>query len=207
VKLSTKLKKTCWRPFIIGRLGVKAIAVKDLTVPLDEYATVSQDATLYDAVMALEKAHETLDRERYHYLHRAILVYDDKKKIVGKISQLDALKALEPKYRDMGEPHALSKAGFSDSFLRDMLQQYSLWDKPLSDVCSKASQIRVKEFMYTPSEGEYVDENATLEEAVHMLVVGRHQSLLVTRDGEIVGILRLTDVFMEIFNRIKACSI
>lgn len=186
---------------------MKTIAVKDLMVPLEEYATVSQDATLYDAVIALENAHEKLDRERYHYLHRAILVYDDKGKIAGKVSQLDAIKALEPKYKDMGNFGSLSKAGFSNSFIRSMLEQYNLWDQPLADICSKASKILVKDFMYKPTEGEFVDENATLEKAIHMLVLGHHQSLLVTRDSEIVGILRLTDVFMEIFNRIKACSI
>jgi hypothetical protein len=31
---------------------VKTIAVKDLMLPLSEYATVPQDATLYDAVLA-----------------------------------------------------------------------------------------------------------------------------------------------------------
>ena len=184
---------------------MKTIKIKDLMVPLDEYATVSVEATLFDAVMELEKAQEDLDRSRYHYLHRAVLVFDKKNKIVGKISQLDVLKALEPKYNDMMEPGSLSKAGFSNSFLRDMLTQYSLWDRPLADICRKGSKIKVKDFMYTPTEGEYVDEEATLEEALHMLVMGRHHSLLVTRKHKIVGVLRLTDVFNEVFHRMKTC--
>jgi CBS domain-containing protein len=62
--------------------------------------------------------------------------------------------------------------------------------------------------MYTPTEGEYVPDEATLDQALHQLVVGRHQSLLVTRDGrEIVGILRLTDVFQEVCEMIKACQL
>lgn len=186
---------------------MKTIAVKDLMVPLEEYATVSQEATLYEAVLELEKAQEQLDRDRYLYLHRAFLVYDAQGKIVGKVSQLDALRALEPKYRDMGEPESLSKTGFSSSFLRSMLQQYSLWDKPLSDICAKATQVQVKKFMHKPTEGEYVDEQATLEEAIHMLLMGRHQSLLVTRSQDIVGLLRLTDVFKHVFQRVKACAI
>jgi len=40
-----------------------------------------------------------------------------------------------------------------------------------------------------------------------MLVMGHHPSLLVTKGGEIVGILRLTDVFMEIFRLMKLCEI
>ncbi len=186
---------------------MKTIKTKDLMVPLDEYATVPVEATLFEAVTALEKAQEELDRSRYLYLHRAVLVYDENDHIVGKISQMDVLKALEPRYREIGDPSSLSRAGFSSSFLRDMLQQYSLWDKPLADICSKGADIKVKDFMSKPSEGEYVDEEAALEEAIHMLVMGHHHSLLVTRGGSIVGILRLTDVFNEIFQRMKACQL
>ena len=73
---------------------MKTIYVKHLMVPLDEYATVSEEATLFEAVVALEKAQEKLDRTRFKYLHRAILVYDKNNNIVGKISQLDVLRAL-----------------------------------------------------------------------------------------------------------------
>ena len=59
--------------------------------------------------------------------------------------------------------------------------------------------------MYTPSEGEYVDEDATLGQAMHQLVMGHHHSLLVTRKDEIVGILRLSDVFAKICDEIKSC--
>ena len=48
--------------------------------------------------------------------------------------------------------------------------------------------------------GEFVGENASLSVAIHQLLLGHHQSLLVTSDKDIVGILRLTDVFREISN-------
>ena len=68
---------------------MKSMKVKDLMVPLDEYATVSEEATLYEAVLALEEAQEKFDS--LPYKHRAILVYNKKKRIVGKISQLDVI--------------------------------------------------------------------------------------------------------------------
>jgi CBS domain-containing protein len=182
---------------------MKTMTVEDLMVPLEEYATVSQEATLYEAVMALEKAQEKLARDRYLYLHRAVLVYDENKKIVGKVSQLDVLRALEPKYGIMGDPGKLSRAGFSPQFLRSMLEQYSLFEKPFVDICATAAKMKVKEFMYMPSEGEYIEEKASLGNAIHQLVMGHHQSLLVTRDQKIVGILRLTDVFTEVFHVMK----
>ena len=186
---------------------MKTIKVKDLMVPLEEYATVSEEASLFDAVMALEKAQQDLDRTRHHYLHRAILVLDKDRKVIGKIGQKDVIMALEPKYRDMGDAHSLSRAGFSASFLRSMLQQYSLWDRPLDDVCRKATTIRVTDFMHKPTEGEYIAESSSLEEAIHLLIVGNHHSLLVTRGDDIVGILKLTDIFNEIFQRMKTCNL
>ena len=186
---------------------MREISVQDLMVPLEEYVTVSVDATLFDAVMALEKAHEELDRTRYVYLHRAVLVYDENEKIVGKISQLDALRALEPKYGDMGDQGTLSRAGFSPQFLKSMLERYSLFDRPLRDICVRAAKIRVTDFMHKPTEGEYIDVSRYLGEAIHQLIMGRHQSLLVTKGQEIVGILRLTDVFKHIFQTMKTCEI
>jgi predicted transcriptional regulator len=59
--------------------------------------------------------------------------------------------------------------------------------------------------MYTPSEGEKIDADATMGEALHSLILGHHQSLLVTGDGEIVGILRLVDVFKLLCERVKKC--
>jgi len=186
---------------------METISVKDLMVPLEEYATVSEDATLFDAVSTLEKAQEDLDRTRYKYLHRAILVYDKNNKIVGKISQLDVLRALEPKYEQMVDSGRLSHVGFSPQFLKSILERYSLFSKPLMDICRKAVKVRVKDFMYTPTEGEYIEENASLDAAIHQLVMGARQSLLVTREEEIVGILRLTDVFGEVFQIMKSSEL
>ena len=73
---------------------MKTIAVKDLMVPLAEYATVSEEATLYDAVLALEKAQEAFDPKKQR--HRAVLVFDKKNRIVGKLGQPDILRALGP---------------------------------------------------------------------------------------------------------------
>jgi hypothetical protein len=61
--------------------------------------------------------------------------------------------------------------------------------------------------MQAPSEGEIIDQDASLESAVMQLVMGRHLSLLVTRDQKIVGILRLTDAFAAVFHTMKECEI
>ena len=178
--------------------------VKELMVPLEEYATVSEESSLYEAVLALEEAQAKFRKDRYK--HRAILVYDKNRNIVGKLSQLDVIKGLESGYKNL-DLSGVKHTGFSPEFIRSLIKTYDLWSKPLEEVCRKAPSIKVKEIMYTPTEGEYVREDATLNEAIHQLVMGKHQSLLVTTGEKIVGILRLTDVFLEIGEVMKACRV
>lgn len=183
---------------------MKSIKVKELMVPLSEYATVSEDATLFDAVMALQDAQENFDRERDK--HRAILVFDTSGQVTGKVSQYDVLRSLEPKYEEIGDLKAISRFGWSPDFVKSMLKHYGLWEKPLQDICRKAAQKKVKDIMVSYTEGEYVSEDDSLDKAIHLLVMGSHQSLLVARDREITGILRLSDVFREVCARIRSCE-
>ena len=178
---------------------MKKFAIKNLMVPLDEYATVPEDATLSDTIQALEHAQQAFDHTKYR--HRAILVLDKTNRPIGKISQIDALIALEPKYKEIqGEDTKSTFRHFSRMFLNSMIEHHRLFDGSLDDLRKKASRIRVRDFMHTLSADECLDENATLDEAIHILVMGHRQSLLVTCDSEIVGILRLTDVFSAVFH-------
>ena len=186
---------------------MKSYTINDLMVPLSEYATVTEDATLYEAVLSLEEAQETYEQKHAHYRHRAILILDKDGNVVGKLSQLDVLRALEPKYRDMIQGKGSHRYGFTKKFMQSMLEDYQLFANPLDDICRKAGEQNVKKFMYKPTEGEYVSEKASLDVAIHQFVMGHHQSLLVTRDDKIVGVLRLTDVFSAVFHKMKECFI
>jgi CBS domain containing-hemolysin-like protein len=82
-----------------------------------------------------------------------------------------------------------------------------LWNKPMNDICRKAAELKVESFMQAPTEGEYIDEGASLDNAIHQLIMGKHLSLLVTSGNDIVGILRLIDVFKAVVENIKSCEI
>lgn len=184
---------------------MKTQFVKDLMVPLSEYATVSKDATLAEAVKALRDAQKVFDPNKYR--HRAILVLDEKKNVIGKLSLICILRALEPKYDEMISDTRPMHLGFTRQFQKAMLEQLRLWEAPLKDICKKAADIKVENFMVRPDEGECVEKDASLNEAIHQFVMGHHQSLLVTEDKRIIGILRLTDVFTKISDMIIACNI
>lgn len=182
---------------------MKTNKIEDLMVPLSEYATVPVGATLFEAVLALEKAQEDFDQTKYR--HRAVLVLDKSGEVVGKISQHTALKALEPQYLKMARSSSAASYGFSIDFLKDLQDQYSLLDGALENICQKAARTRVEAFMSTPGEGEFIDADASLDRAIHLLVMGHYQSLLVRKAGKVVGVLRLTDAFAAVFHVMKRC--
>ncbi len=180
--------------------------VKELMVSLSDYATVYEDETLFEALLALETAHKILDRSKHR--HRAIIILDKKDQVVGKLSQWDVLKALEPKYGNIEDLEKISRTGFSPQFLKSMLVQHALWNKPLMDVCRVGGKNKVKDVMVKPTEGEYINVSAPLGEAINQLVVGQLLSLLVVDDEKnIIGILKLIDVFDEILQTMKSCGI
>ncbi len=112
--------------------------VKDLMVPLSEYATVHVGSTLFEAVQALEKAQEEFDHTRYK--HRGILIMDKNNRVIGKLSQLHTLLALEPK---LDEIHRLSKSSansaFSAKYRPEASQTAAPTGAPLKDLCKKAA--------------------------------------------------------------------
>ena len=176
------------------------IFVKDLMVPISEYASVTVGTSLIDAIKALEQAQETYTVSKYQ--HRAILVLDESGRVVGKISQLRALKAIEPESKSSAEIAQLKDFNFSDNYIAQLRDLYRSHGKIMSkESLRKASTKKVEEFMQTPSPGEFVSENCSLDTAIHRLIAGTHLSLLVTRNEKIIGILRISDVFAAVFHK------
>ena len=183
---------------------MKTTTVRDIMVSLSEYATVDADATLQDAVLALKK---TLTESRAtHSHHRNVLVIDRNRRVLGKISQLDLIKGLEDGYGRLGDIEGVSHFGYNAQFIKTLMERGRLWERPLSDLCRKSSQIKAKDIMNVPSEGEYVESGTTMDEAIHQMVMTRHHSLLVTEAGQIVGVLRLVDVLEMVSREMAACQ-
>lgn len=183
---------------------MQSLKVKDIMVPTSEYTTVSEDASLYDAIKVLGRAQAEFSQAENK--HRAILVLDGAGKVVGKLSQIDVLRGLEPGYRDVKPPAEIKHWALSKETISNMMKDLQLWQRPLKDICKKSGRIYVRDVMYSPAEGEYVSQQASLDEAIHQLVIGHHQSLLVVEDNNVTGILRLTDVFSSLIQIIDQCE-
>jgi len=170
--------------------------VKDLMVPISEYATVQKGATLIEAVMSLEDTQEIFHESRY--AHRAVLILDENKQVIGKMSQMDFLRALEPKDDNLDQIRKFKQFGFTTKAVNLQQEEYLKISNPILDTYSEAAKLKVSDFMKYPTEGDYIDENTTMDMALHQLTVGSILSLLVTNDKGIVGILRLSDVFTAV---------
>lgn len=185
-------------------MTVNGLKVKDLMIPFSQCATVAQDASLHEAVLALETTR--LRSDRFDYRPRVLLVYDHDYRIVGTLRQHEVVRSLESRYKNMAE--LVEEAGrplTSDSAL-SIMRSRRMWREPLSEMCRKASQIRVRDIMSVPGEGESISEEAPLQEAIHLLVLGNHLSLMVNGQKGFVGIIRLSDVFFYICTVIRSAG-
>ena len=180
---------------------MKKYLVKDLMVPISEYATVSEGATLLETLLALERAQEEFAHTRYS--HRAVLILDKNKRVIGKLSQLDFLRVLEREDEHIDHINSISKFGFSPTAIIACQEKYRAESAPLEEIFSTVAKLRVEDFMQTPSEGEYIEENTSLDIAIHQFTTGLHLSLLVTKGKDIAGVLRLSDVFAAVFHTMK----
>ena len=134
--------------------------VRDLMVPLEEYAVVGSDASLLDAVLALDKAQAAVAAGRQP--HRAVLVVDSGGRVVGKLGHLGFLKALEPRYNAMGDLKTLARVGLSSDFISSMMSHMALWEDSFEDLCQRARSTRVAEVMRPVTES--ISEDAALPE-------------------------------------------
>lgn len=184
---------------------MRTVMVKELMIPIEAYATVPQDVSLYEAVLALEKAQLRLEPSRHR--HQAILVLDENGDVLGKLTMKDILIALEPNYGNLDGMGVLSRSGYSPDLIKSMLEENALWLEPLQFVCERATRLKVSDFVASPEESEFIDENSSLGEAVHHLIMYPYGSLLVKSGGKIIGILRMSDVFATICDKIKTCRI
>jgi len=136
---------------------------------------------------------------------RTVLVLNDKKQVVGRLTYWDVLRALEPKYKTMGGGQTLFHCGWSADFLKSMVENYGLLQLPMEDACARAAKVSVRDVMTPISEKELlhheketVEHDTPLNEVIHLFVLGNLMTLYVRKAGHIVGIIRLSDVFQSV---------
>ena len=174
--------------------------VKDLMLSLSEYAVVDEDATVLDALVALDAAQAHLTPGRQP--HRAILVRTRQGAIVGKLHYFAFLRALVSERKVAGERDLLERAGVGDDLRDASVRMLDLLTGDLVNVCERARRVAVRD-VCTPA-SQSISEDASLFDAIAEFLAHQTLSLLVRRGTTTVGILRLSDLFDELARQIKA---
>jgi CBS domain-containing protein len=168
---------------------------------LDEYPVVDADANLIDAIRALDESHERLPSGRH--LHRAVLVGRDGE-ILGRLGHFAFLEALFRKESDMFRGGWIEQAGVSDELRQTTMSHLRVLAGDQVGLCDTGRSVRVRDVMRPAT--QRIDEDATLMEAIEMLVATRSLSLLVTRGSAVVGVIRSSDVFNEVAHVLRGCT-
>ncbi len=175
-----------------GRKGT--MKVKELMIPVSEYMTFGSDAVLSDVVVAMSESK-----------HKDALILNEKGNLRGVLTMAEVLGELEPSYKKL-KAKGLDKDTLTHEYVADIFKEFGLWADSLNTLCQNACNVSVLDAMHVPEKVEYLDEDDDLEHGVHNYVVGVHQPLIVRKNGEVTGVLRLSDIFEEVKKRMVACN-
>ena len=165
-----------------------------------DYKTINEDKTLYDVFQILEAETSSGKPE-----HRDLIVLDSAGDFKGKVTMLDIFKALEPNYKKLDTN--ITNGTFTKDYILKAIKDFNLWLEPVKNLCERGSGIKISNVMHTPKEHEYVDEEDSLEKALHEYVTGVHQPLIVRQGDQVTGILRFEDLYEVIREHMLACKL
>ncbi len=179
---------------------MKDILVKNVMIPVSDYVTLKEDDTLFNVFQILEENKTSASRA-----HRDAIVLDENGGFKGKVPMIDIFKALEPNYNKLFKNYrdgTLTKESVLNAF-RDM----GLWLEPMKTICERGMGIKVAEVMHVPDDIEFLQEDDSLEKALHDYVMGVHQPLMVKSGDKVTGILRFGDLFEVVRGQMLACPL
>lgn len=162
----------------------------EIMIPVEEYPSVRDNATLREAITIIKNARLEVDRRKS--LPRELIVFDEIQVMVGTLKRRDIMRGLEPnflvseplEYRykqfDVAVDADLSMLTF-DRFVNGIREHAN---RPVSDVMRPVESILDADDHVIRVTYEMVSENLAL--------------IPVVRDGRLVGVVRSVDVFHEI---------
>lgn len=152
--------------------------VSDIMVPLDDYVTISEQSTLYEAIKELQGAMHS--KGKAWHGHRSVMVLGKQGNLVGILTMSSLLRAVGIKELD-----------------RDPQIKAESWGWYYVDRMRRESGIRVRDIM-RPLKLYTVSAEASVLDVALSLLKYRVNTLPVMDKEKPVGIVRTIDVFMVI---------
>ncbi len=147
-------------------------------VPIESYVTISEEATLYEAIKALQSAMHSEGRAWHG--HRSVLVLGEDNSLVGILTMRGLLRAAGLK--ELEEDPQIKAESWGWYYVNRLREE---------------TKVRVRDVM-RPLELYTVDAGATVLDVALVLLKQQVNSLPVMHEGKVIGIVRTLDVFMVI---------
>ena len=178
------------------------VQVQEIMIPISNYVTVQKEDSLVEVLQSLEQARKS---ENEH-AHRDAIVVDANGAFIGKVTMIDIFRALEPNYAKVEQQQ--EKGTLTADFVMEAANDFNLWVEPTQTICERGGRLTVSDVMHTLEKMEYIEEKATIENALHLYVMCIHQPLIVKdKDGKVTGLLRFGDVFEVVRQRLLNCKV
>jgi len=165
--------------------------VKEIMVPMETYPHIPYWFTLRQAIVEMEPA--VLDSNANKSLPRlSLLVFDEKYQLLGVVRRRDLMRGLDPE--------ALQSASLDFHKKLPHPEQDSSSQKPFFDRLMKTIQERAESLVsdvMLPVKAT-VDQEDSLIHVVYEMVENDLSFVSVLEGKEVVGIVRIEDVFHEV---------
>jgi CBS domain-containing protein len=170
--------------------------VWDFMVPVKDYATVSEDQPLSEAVLTLRRVYcQVEDGTCTEAGHRTALVLDAKGTLVGILDFKSILAVLVPEIAG-GVSARLESLGVTVTFAEADVLDIDETRAAFRARVLRNAQTRVKDVMLKLRGTIAADSD--LMDALKLMYKNRIVVLPVFRDSELVGVLRDSDLFLAV---------
>jgi len=173
--------------------------VGDIMSHIEEYETIREDEPLCNAIHKLRDNFEKIQAAADETYHKTFMVTDKEGEIVGKLSIFDLIRGLVPKSVKMSENSRAqykllsSRAKEVADRAGDVAERYQWLHHTFLDLVVRETQKLVKEVM-SPIY-PFLDEDDTINKAIYVMFKENIRQPMVERDGKIVGLVSIMDVF------------
>lgn len=157
--------------------------VKDHLTPLAGYPHVRDTATLRDVFATLQATYGSAEQ------FRNVLVLDGHDRLVGTLALRDLLQALLPDYLRHRPTHLEGAADDVESLA-------PLWQEDCSEQCREAAAMAAGP--HANKVAATVGPDDPLTKAIYLMATTGANVLPVIGDKQVLGVLRLVDVFAEV---------
>lgn len=169
---------------------MKRLKAKDIMIHLDRYPQVTNNCSLRQAIIEMEKSQFEVDGRKS--LPRVVLVFDEQYRLMGMVRRRDILRGLGPDAmqetrertgerdpgvrRDLHPPDEAGRTSFEELSQRG--------ERPVSEVMTP---IRVT-----------LEHDVPLLEVANFMAINDVSIVPILKDGEVIGMARSTDVLHQI---------